>query len=133
MANKKVLLLIDAIINLIIGLVLILYPLGMGEIMGLPTATTSFYPSILGAVIFGIGIALYLERSRKTPDFVGLGIGGAIIINFCGGLALLFFLLFGNLNISLRGFVILWSLVAIVLITGLFELFFHVKYSRKME
>ena len=120
--RKSVILLVDAIVNIIIGCILVLYPLGTGAILGIPSVEGLFYPVILGAVLLGIGIALLAERSRKSPELVGLGTGGAIIINFCAGMALLVFLILGNLNIPVRGYIILWILVIIVFGIGFFEL-----------
>jgi hypothetical protein len=50
----KILLLIDGIVNLLIGVFLLLFPIGVIDFLGLPQTNTNFYPSILGAVIFGI-------------------------------------------------------------------------------
>ena len=60
-AKSKTLLLIDGIVNLLVGILLLLFPLGIAELVGAPLPNTHFYPTILGAVIFGIGIALLIE------------------------------------------------------------------------
>ena len=39
-------------------------------------------------VVFGIGLAMLIECYRKSSRFVGLGLGGAIAINLCGGFVL---------------------------------------------
>ncbi|NNL76349.1 MAG: hypothetical protein HKO68_08445, partial [Desulfobacterales bacterium] len=83
---------------------------------------TNFYPVILGAVLFGIGIALLIERYGAHKDIRGLGLGGAIAINLCGAGVLLTWLLVSPLDIPLRGYIILWSIAIIVLIVGLAEL-----------
>jgi hypothetical protein len=54
----KRLLVIDAIVNLALGVLLLLFPAGIVNLLGLPVTNTDFYASILGAVLFGIGIAL---------------------------------------------------------------------------
>lgn len=56
--------------------------------LGMPVAAKPFYASIFGGVLFGIGIALLMERSRETTGLSGLGLGGAIAINLCGGFVL---------------------------------------------
>lgn len=61
MKNVKILLAADAVINLLIGTLLIFFPTGILDLFGLPQTNTYFYSSILGGVIFGIGIALSLE------------------------------------------------------------------------
>lgn len=79
--------------------------------MGIPEAEPAFYASILGAVLFGIGIALTLERFGSGDVFGGLGVGGAISINLCGGLVLAVWLIGGGLDLPVRGYVFLWLLV----------------------
>ena len=121
--KHEILLTIDGIINLALGILLLLFPFGLAEILGVPKSNMDFYPSILGGVIFGIGIALLVERYGFSHNIRGLGLGGAIAINFCGALVLLIWLLSTPLNISLRGYVILWSIAIIVFIVGFAEIF----------
>jgi hypothetical protein len=122
--KKKVQLLLaaDAIINLLLGLLLLLLPVGLLEFLGLPPTDTFFYTSILGGVIFGIGVALSLERWGTPMGIRGLGLGGAIAINLCGGGTLLFWLIVGNLDLPLRGLVTLWIVGILVIGIGLVEL-----------
>jgi hypothetical protein len=120
--KHKVLLVIDGIINLILGLLLLLFPLGIAQILGVPESDINFYPSILGAVIFGIGIALIIEVYGKPKGIRGLGLGGAIAINLCGAGVLLVWLLLKRFEIPLRGQIILWSIALIVLLVGIIEL-----------
>jgi len=121
-SKHKTLLVIDAIINLVLGLLLLLFPAGVVELLGLPLTNTNFYPSILGAVLFGIGVALLIERYGASKNIRGLGLGGAIAINLCGAGVLLLWLLIAPFNIPLRGIVILWSIAIIVLIIGFVEI-----------
>lgn len=108
------LLILDALINLALGVLLVCFPAQAVQTLGLPDFEQTFYPSILGAVLIGIAIALCIESWRKQPAFVGLGLGGAIAINLCGGLALAGWLLFGGLEIPIRGRIILWTLVVVL-------------------
>ena len=119
--KHQALLLIDGIVNLILGLILLLYPFGIDEFLGLPQSQMDFYPTILGGVIFGIGLALVIERFGFNKNLRGLGIAGAIVINFCGGLTLLAWLLFYPLNIPIHGFIILWIVAIVVLLIGIIE------------
>jgi len=121
--NKRhaILLTIDGIINLALGLLLMLFPVGIAELFGVPKSALNFYPTILGAVLFGIGIALLIERYGVLRGIRGLGLGGAIAINLCGGLALLVWLLCCPLDIPARGYVILWSIAIVVLVVGMVE------------
>ena len=82
-AEKK-LLIIDGIVNLLLGILLLLFPFGIAPIIGAPVPNNHFYPSILGAVLFGIGIALLIDAYGHQRGIRGLGITGAIVINFFG-------------------------------------------------
>jgi len=121
-SKHKTLLLIDGVINLVLGILLLLFPAGIVELLGLPYTNTNFYPGILGGVLFGIGLALLIERYGTTKNIRGLGLGGAIAINFCGAGVLLVWLLVAPFDIPIRGNIILWSIAIIVLIVGLAEI-----------
>ena len=121
--EDKILLLIDGIVNLAVGLVLLCYPLGIGDYLELPKSDNNFYPVILGALIFSIGIALFVERKYYELGIRGLGIEGAIIINIITSSALIIFLIFGRLNISIVGSIILWFVGILVFIIGVVEFF----------
>lgn len=110
--NRSVLICIDAVVNLLLGLLLIVFPYDVAKFVGVPNVDSAFYPSILGAVLFGIGVALVLEFV-KSP-FRGLGLAGAVSINMLGGAVLACWLLLGELKIPLRGYVFLWTLVALL-------------------
>jgi hypothetical protein len=71
---------IDGSVNIILGILLLLFPLGLPELLGVPKSDTNFYPTILGGVLVGIGIALFIERYGFKYKIRGLGIGGAIAI-----------------------------------------------------
>jgi hypothetical protein len=120
--KHKILLLIDCIVNLILGVLLLLFPIGIIEFLGLPSTNTNFYPSILGAVLFGIGLALFLELVGVTKQVRGLGLGGAIIINIMGSFVLICWLIFGSLDIPLKGQIILWTIGILVFLIGIAEL-----------
>lgn len=118
--QSSIVLLIDGIINLILGIVLLTFQPAVLEILGIPGATVAFYPSILGAVLTGIAIALFVEYFKKPSGLRGLGLGGAIAINLCGGIVLAYWLLFENLALPIQGQIVLWCLVFILLfISGL--------------
>jgi len=126
MNKESITLMVDAIINYALGILCILYPFVAHKI-GVPIVENSFYPNILGAVLFGIGIALTIECYRKQEGMVGLGLGGAIAINLSGGLVLILWLIFGDLNIPFRGHFFLWSLAVILVGISLIELLIHLK------
>ncbi|MCJ7536914.1 MAG: hypothetical protein MUO57_15400 [Anaerolineales bacterium] len=125
---------IDAGINFILGILLlltILFPERIAKFLGIPAVKNAFYPSILGAVLFGIGIALVLESYRTKPEqLVGLGLGGAVAINLCGGAVLIGWLIFGDLHLPVRGMVFLWSIGLILISISGYELLMHARKTR---
>ncbi len=127
--RKSSLLTIDAGINLILGILLVLtipYANQISQIFGVPAVANPFYPSLLGAVLIGIGLALLVEVNRTNPrQFVGLGLGGAVVINLCGGAVLIGWLIFGNLQLSLTGMLFLWFLGLILVAISGVELVMH--------
>jgi len=120
--NRRLLIFLDGVINLLIGVILLLFPWGAGQWFGLPVSNSHFYPTLLGAVIFGIGLALMLEWRGESENFRGLGLEGAILINFMGGGVLLLWLLLASFQLPLRGVIILWIVAISVLVVGLIEL-----------
>ena len=121
----------DAAINLILGILLMAFPLNLVKALGLPIVYPTFYPSILGGVLFGIGLALLIECYRKLNGLSGLGLAGAIAINLCGGFILAIWLLVGNLNLPLRGQILLWCLVLLLVGLSLIEGFAQIKMHTK--
>ena len=112
--HRSFLLKADAAINLILGVLLMAFPAKLVKALGIPLSDPSFYATILGGVLFGIGLALLLECYRKSNRFIGLGLGGAIAINLCGGLVLAAWLLSNRLSLPLRGHIFLWFLVLLL-------------------
>jgi len=130
MKRGQRILLIDGAINLILGVLLIPFPAPVVRLLGVPAADLPFYPSILGGVLFGIGIALIIEYRRNSEKPAGLGLRGAVAINLCGGLVLAAHLLTGNLGIPLRGILFLWGLVFVLIgISGL-EILLYPNYRK---
>jgi hypothetical protein len=119
--SLRILFVIDGLVNLLLGALLLLFPVGIIELLGLPPTHTYFYPSILGAVLSGIGAALFLELAGFSKHVRGLGLGGAIVINFIGSLVLIYWLIYGSLDIPLRGRVLLWIIGLSVFLIGVTE------------
>jgi uncharacterized membrane-anchored protein YitT (DUF2179 family) len=63
--TRNPVLLIDALINLLLGVLLLAFSHDLVKLLGLPQTEQSFYPTILGAVLFGIGLALLLEYGGR--------------------------------------------------------------------
>ncbi len=126
MKQGKTLILVDSIINIFLGIVLLAYSEPVIKFFGLPVTDLNFYPNILGAILFGIGIALFIEFKRKN-EFIGLGLGGAISINMMGGIVLFLWIAFGRLNIPIQGTIILWILDIILIGISSLELLSYLK------
>ncbi len=112
---------VDAAINIVLGVLLVTFPRRVVDALGIPASESAFYPSILGGVLMGIGIALLIQVVHRER-FLGLGHGGAVAINICGGLVLAAWLIWGGLDIPVRGQVLLWSLVTMLVGISLVEL-----------
>jgi hypothetical protein len=115
----KNLLLADAVINLVLGALLLIYPQNLVEALGLPPVRSAFFPSVLGGVLIGIGIALLLAWRGGAQ---GLGLDGAIAINLCGAGVVVGWLLVSPDSIPTRGRWTLWTVAALVIGIGLGEL-----------
>lgn len=116
------LLAIDALVNLVLGAALLASPAGVIDFLGLPPVRTYFYASVLGGVIFGIGVALMLELRGRRHSLRGLSLPGAIAINICGGCVLVGWLTLSRIPIRPRGLVILWVVAVLVLGIAVVEL-----------
>jgi len=123
--RRSRLLAIDASVNLALGVALLLFiplPRAMARAVGVPLGG-AFYPSLLGAVFIGIGIALLSEtRTRSEAAARGLGLLGACLINLCGGAVLAGWLVFGRLDLPSRGLALLWGLAVILVVLSGLEL-----------
>jgi hypothetical protein len=128
--GHSALLLVDAVINLALGVLLLAFPRSLVVLLGLPDARTAFYPNVLGGVLFGIGLALLLERWKPGGWATGLGLTGAIAINLCGGTVLALWVMLGDLELAPRGRVILGLLAVLLFTVSGFELRMQVASSR---
>ena len=116
--RRNALLEIDGAGNLLLGGFFLLFPRPLVEFLGLPAAESTVYPSLFGALLVGIGVALLLQRFRGQ----GLGLAGAVSINLCFGAALLIWLAAGELSMPLRGHLLLWVLAVVLFAISAVEL-----------
>ncbi len=126
---RTTLLRVDGVINLILGVLLVAFPESLVETLGVPPTEDRFYPTVLGAVLFGIGIALVLEAGRLPGGIIGLGLGGAVAINLMAASALVVWLIWGDLDLPTRGQVLLGILSAALVAISTFELW--VRWNRR--
>jgi hypothetical protein len=126
--ENRTLLLVDAAVNLILGILLLAYSPDLVRVLGLPQTAQFFYPNILGAVFVGIAIALVIEAFRKGNGPVGLGAIGALIINLSGAFVLTVWLTAGKLDLPVRGRLLLWILDSGLLVISLAELLSGIRW-----
>lgn len=102
-----------------IGLLMILLPLTMAKIAGLPHTGTAFWPRLFGASLIGIAAAFAVNGyAHLNPQLAqsGLGLGGAIAINLITVLSLAGTLIFKGVSTT-RGVLLIWLFG--LLLTGL--------------
>lgn len=116
---KHLVLIIDAIINFVLGIFLIIYPIQLIRFLGIPEAISPFYPSVLGAVLCGIALALVIEYYRSPA---GLGLGGAVVINICGAFILIVMMVRHAVHMPFQGYLFLWILVVVLIFVSVIEL-----------
>jgi len=120
---QRPLLLADALINLLLGVLLLLYPQWLVEALGMPEVANPFFPNVLGGVLFGIGLALLLAHRGGAQ---GLGLDGAIAINLCGAGVVVGWLVIAPRAIPPRGRITLWVIALVVIGIGLVELWHRI-------
>jgi hypothetical protein len=132
--GEKTLLTLDGTVNLVLGTLLALFPRRVAERLEIPVPSSSFYASILGSVLVGIGLALLIQRFRRSSDTAGLGIEGAIAINFSGATVLVMWLISGRLNVPALGCALLWFVALLVLGIGCAEVIWRaIKMARHSD
>ena len=121
--RRSKLLLLDALVNLSLGLLLLIFPASVVRFLGVPPVESAFYPSVLGGVLLGVGVALMVEYRWRAKGFAGLGLAGAVCINLVAGAVLAGWLFFGRLGIPARGRLFLWAIVTMLVIVSFAEIF----------
>lgn len=112
---------IETLLKLSGGLVLVLAPLTAIKVLGLPAAETGFWPRLLGAVLIGLGAAVFLE-GRFGGLSRGLGIAGCLLVNMIAVTVIVSQLVLMKSPPTRRGPIILWLLVTLLLLLVAFEI-----------
>ena len=113
---------IDGAVNMILGTLLIWFPRGVANTLGLPIPDSPFYRAILGGVLVGIGAGLLLQQLLERPA-ASRGIELPISINLAGSGVLIGLLAAGHLSLPSRGKIFLWIVAILVLGIGAVELY----------
>lgn len=114
------LLVLEVLLKLAAGLPLLLMPVGVVRLLGLPESGSGFWPRLLGAVLVGIAGACYLEA--RFPGSKGLALGGAILVNLSAAFAIAIMLAAGRAVATRRGRAGLWLAVALLVGLSLAEI-----------
>ncbi|WP_153639479.1 hypothetical protein [Prolixibacter sp. NT017] len=115
--RMRAFLIVDAVIDGLLGIALLLFSPEVWEFTGIPGAYSRFYPNLLGAVLLGICISLIIEARRKQKEASpGLGFRGSLAINFSAGVILSLWLIFGHLPIPFKGIIVLGVLSLFLLV-----------------
>lgn len=108
-----------------IGLIMLLAPLTASKLAGLPHAASTFWPRrLFGAALLGIAAAFAVEGyTQLNPNITagGLGLGGAIVINFVTVVSLIGTLIFRSIKTK-RGILLIWLFIALLMALILFEI-----------
>jgi hypothetical protein len=131
--REELVLTIDGAVNLALGVVLVAFPKGFASLVGVPIPASAFYASVLGGVLIGIGLALLIQRFWGRSHATGLGIEGAIAVNFCGAGVLVAWLTSGRMSLATRGSVFLWAVAILVLVIGVAEIVMRARSSRRQS
>jgi hypothetical protein len=104
---------IETLLNFFGGLALVVAPLSTIRLLGLPPTPTGFWPRLLGTILLGISFAFFLEGS--VPGSRGLGLSGALIINFSALSMMAAMLMLEAGPPSARGRAFMWALIVLLL------------------
>lgn len=115
----KYILWIDAIVHLFMGSQLTLRPRGFIRMLGLPPTDTTFYPRLLGAVLFGIGLSILIGIRTETPIWIGPG--AEIVLALVGAGVLATLIASNRFAFTARGKVVSWFLVALLVLLAWLE------------
>ena len=101
------------------GLALLLFPITVARVFGLPHGQVGIWARLLGVLLIGVAGAIYLEHDVDGVE--GLGLGGLILINTLAVFALLAIAIVQGGN-TRRGALALWLTIAILFGLSLLEI-----------
>jgi hypothetical protein len=110
---------VETLLKLAGGLGLILFPVTVIRLLGLPAAG-GFWPRLLGAVLVGLSAATYIEGA--WPGSRGLGLAGCIAINLAAAALVAAVAVLGTGADTRRGRAALWLLVGVLMLLVFFEI-----------
>jgi hypothetical protein len=111
---------IEVVLEASLAVCLLVAPGLFAKLLGLPAASSSFWPRLLGGTLAGVALATLAGISNWTRS--GLGLGGHIAINVSISLTLLSMLIAGPFAPTWRGRLVLWALALVLLVLALVEI-----------
>jgi len=111
---------IETLLKLMSGLVLAIAPMSAIKLFGLPRTGTGFWPRLLGAVLIGLAVAMFLEA--RVGGSHGLGLAGCAVVNLAGAAMMATLLVMDAGPPSVRGRGLLWLLVIVLLVLSIIEI-----------
>ncbi|MEM7777135.1 MAG: hypothetical protein AAF732_16150 [Pseudomonadota bacterium] len=101
----------ELVLKLSVGLMLLIAPVTVARIFGLPHGQIGLWGRLLGIVLIGIAGAIYIEHDVEGAE--GLGLAGLILINLLALVTLLFFAIVQGTG-TRRGAVVIWLMIALL-------------------
>jgi len=111
---------IETLLKLSAGLLLVLAPMSVIKLLGLPRTETGFWPRLLGSVLIGLAGALFVEG--RAPGSQGLGLTGCVIVNFSAVSMMVGLLALEAGLPSARGRAVVWALVVLLVCLSVLEI-----------
>ena len=111
---------IEALIKLSAGCVLLMAPITMLKIFGLPGRDTALWARLLGATLAGMALAQLAEGGIAGSG--GLGLAGTAVINITCAAALSVLLITNQASATRRGQTLLWCTVGLLIILSGIEI-----------
>jgi hypothetical protein len=103
-----------------IGVVLALTPVTLAKALGLPRPSTTFWPRLVGALLFSLGVAAFLTGAGHVET--GLGLGALAVINLVGAAALMAALMTSNAGETRRGRLLIAAMTAFLIVLSSAEM-----------
>jgi hypothetical protein len=111
---------LETLLKLSGGLALLLAPVTVIRVLGLPAPGARFWPRLLGALLVGLSAATYIEGA--WPGSRGLGLAGCIAVNLAAAGLVAATAGLGSGADTRRGRAALWLLVGVLVLLVLFEI-----------
>lgn len=111
---------LEVLVKLAFGVPLLLAPLSVARVFGLPCPPTGFWPRLVGGLLVGLAAAIFIEM--RLPGSKGLGLHGLIAVNLVAAGTLIGLLILNSSAPTLRGRLALWLAAALLFLLALAEI-----------